>query len=95
MSRRSSTRLKDLPLVSLAETSVAVAPAKPTRSKKRKTSEIANEGKAVGGSKPKKLKGNRGLLRALVEMPLDILFEVRYACHVCSLNKRNGLFRRN
>lgn len=105
MSRRSSTRLKDLPLVSLAETTAdkdkelvqsdALAPAKPTRSKKRKISETANEGKAVGGSKPKKLKGNRGLLRALVEMPLDILLEVCYACHLCSLNKRDRLFKRN
>jgi hypothetical protein len=98
MSPRASTRLKDRPQVSLAETTAdrdqefvqsdALAPIKPTRSKKRKISESANKGKVVGSSKPKKLKGNRGLLRALVEMPLDILLEVCHACNLCSLDKR-------
>lgn len=91
---------KGRPLVSLAETTAdrdqqfvqsdALAPAKPTPSKKRKISEIVNKGKVVGGSKPKKLKGTRGLLRALVEMPLDILLEVCHACNLCSLNKREA-----
>ena len=104
MSRRASTRIKGRPCVSLAEATAdtdeefmqsdALAPEKPTRSKKQKTSETPNERRAVGGSKPKRLRGNRGLLRALVEMPLDILFEVCHVSHLCSLNKKEmkGVF---
>jgi hypothetical protein len=91
------------PLVSASETmtdrdqefvqSDALTPAKrppPTQSKKRKILETVNKGRVVGDSKPKKLKGTRGLLRALVEMPLDILLEVCHACNLCSLNKREA-----
>jgi len=93
MSPRASTRSKDRPVTdTTADRDKELAPAKvkPTRSKKRKISETANKGNAVGGSKLKKLKGSRGLLRALVEIPLDILLEVCHACNLCSLNKREA-----
>ena len=48
-----------------------VAVAKPKR-KKRKT----DTGTAEGQPKPKKPRGKRGLLQKVVEMPLDLLFEV-------------------
>ena len=48
-----------------------VAVAKPKR-KKRKT----DTGTAEGQPQPKKPRGKRGLLQKVVEMPLDLLFEV-------------------
>jgi len=99
MSPRASTRLKGRPRVSLAETTSdsedkfvennASAPAKPTRGTKRKMLETNKDEKAVGGSKTKKL---RGLLRALVEMPLDILFEVCNTCRFVFFTRTGRLF---
>jgi hypothetical protein len=105
MSPRASTRLKGRPRISLAATTSdnedkefveneVAALAKPTRGKKRKTLETTKEGKAAGSSKTQKLRGNRGLLQALVEMPLDILFEVCNP-HRCSLHENGPSLQEN
>jgi hypothetical protein len=46
----------------------------PPRGKKRKSREDKDN---KLGPQVKKVRGKRGLLRQLVEMPLDVLFEVR------------------
>ena len=53
---------------------VEVAEKKP-RGKKRKYDN--NDTKANGRPQAKKARGKRGLLKQLVEMPVDVLFEVR------------------
>lgn len=51
--------------------------AKPTRGRKRKNSETATkERKVTGRAHAKRARGNRGILKELVEMPLDVFFEV-------------------
>ena len=51
--------------------------AKPTRGKKRKSPETAaKEQRVAGRAHTKRARGNRGILKELVEMPLDVLFEV-------------------
>ena len=45
----------------------------PTRARKRKACEDKN---SKVGPQAKKIRGKRGMLRQLVEMPLDVLFEV-------------------
>jgi hypothetical protein len=49
-----------------------------SRAKKRKFHEVKNN---KVGPQAKKFRGRRGLLRQLVEMPLDVLFEVRATVH--------------
>ena len=53
--------------------------AKPTRGRKRKNSETATQERKVTGRAhaTKRARGNRGILKELVEMPLDVFFEVR------------------
>ena len=51
--------------------------AKPTPGRKRKNPETATkERRVTGRAHAKRAKGNRGILKELVEMPLDVLFEV-------------------
>lgn len=51
--------------------------AKPPRGRKRKNSDTATkERKVTGRAHAKRVRGNRGILKELVEMPLDVLFEV-------------------
>jgi len=51
--------------------------AKPTRGRKRKNPETATkEGRVTGRAHAKRARGNRGILKELVEMPLDVFFEV-------------------
>lgn len=54
------------------------AESRPSASKRRKT----------GASKATKLRGKRGLLRQLTEVPIDILFEVRSSTSSTSLAQR-------
>lgn len=49
-----------------------------SRGKKRKSREDNNQ----VGPQVKKLRGKRGLLKQLVEMPLDVLFEVCATIHL-------------
>jgi hypothetical protein len=51
---------------------------KPTRGRKRKNSETATKERRVAGRAhaTKRARGNRGILKELVEMPLDVFFEV-------------------
>lgn len=51
--------------------------AKPTPGRKRKNPETATkERRVTGRPRAKRARGNRGILKELVEMPLDVLFEV-------------------
>lgn len=90
--RRRSARLRQQPLKSLVEDDFApedgeavdqeerdddAAVEKPKR-KKRKTDAV----NASDQTLPKKARGKRGLLRKVVEMPLDLLFEVGSFCCV-------------
>ncbi|KIM49548.1 hypothetical protein M413DRAFT_21749 [Hebeloma cylindrosporum] len=50
---------------------------KPVRGRKRKNPETATkEPKVTGRANAKRARGNRGILKELVEMPLDVLFEI-------------------
>jgi len=60
---------------------VASTSAKPTRGKKRKGPETAaEEQRLTGRAHTKRARGNRGILKELVKMPLDVLFEVSTSC---------------
>ena len=49
----------------------------PPRGKKRKNPEtVTKERRVTGRTQAKRVRGNRGILKELVEMPLDVLFEV-------------------
>ena len=59
-----------------------------TRAKKRKSREDKD---SKQGPPVKKVRGKRGLLKQLVEMPLDVLFEVRFFFYL-ERKKNNGEF---
>ncbi|KDR81922.1 hypothetical protein GALMADRAFT_240234 [Galerina marginata CBS 339.88] len=82
--QRRSTRLPNQPQKNLAEEDFEpdndilelenddIPLSKKTRGKKRK----AKDEKADGQPQTKKVRGTRGILKQLVEMPLDVLFEI-------------------
>jgi len=56
---------------------VQATSSKPTRGKKRKNPESSTkERRVTGRTQAKRVRGYRGILKELVEMPLDVLFEV-------------------